>query len=95
MFMKIIAQLLLPILFFIADLSPALTQSLSREAELFEKYKNGIVTVLSDEGRGSGFVVSRKGLILTNHHVVVNSAFIQVQINDTLRVESECIARDQ
>ncbi len=79
----------------VAAYTSAVTQSRSREAELFEKYKNGIVTILSDEGRGSGFVISKKGLILTNHHVVINSASIQVQINDTLRVESECIARDQ
>ncbi|MBD3383317.1 trypsin-like serine protease [candidate division KSB1 bacterium] len=95
MFLKTITGLLILFLLCMPASPPAPAQSLSREAELFQKYKNGIVTILSDEGRGSGFLVSKQGLVLTNHHVVINSVTIQVQINDALRVESKCIAHDR
>src|SRR5262245_8542399 len=35
----------------------------------FKKLQNAVVTVWSELGRGTGFFISRDGLILTNQHV--------------------------
>src|SRR5260370_223256 len=41
--------------------------------EQFNRLKKTVVTVRSESGHGTGFVVDGKGLILTNQHVLGNS----------------------
>lgn len=64
----------------------------STESLLFQKYKDGIVTVICDEGKGSGFLIDTKGLILTNYHIVSNSGRYRVQINDSVKVKAKLVA---
>ncbi|NIR46524.1 MAG: PDZ domain-containing protein [Gemmatimonadetes bacterium] len=45
-------------------------------------------------GRGSGFIVSEDGYILTNNHVVANAHRIQVELPDNRQYEAELIGRD-
>ena len=45
-------------------------------------------------GRGSGFIVSPKGYILTNHHVVEDAKRIMVSLSNGDEVEAEVIGAD-
>ena len=46
------------------------------------------------EGTGSGFVVSKDGLILTNNHVIANAQVITVTLNDKTQYKGKVIGRD-
>jgi hypothetical protein len=61
---------------------------------LFKKYENSVVTVWSEIGQGTGFVVDPAGLILTNQHVVGPSEYIAVQFDETRKVEAKLVAFD-
>lgn len=43
---------------------------------------------------GSGFIIDRNGLILTNNHVVENSEKILVRLSDELEFEAKLVGRD-
>src|SRR5260370_6365456 len=63
-------------------------------AVLFKKYQNSVVTVWSEFGHGSGFVIDADGLILTNQHVVGPSGYIAVQFDEKRKVEAKLVAFD-
>jgi serine protease Do len=45
-------------------------------------------------GQGSGVIVSREGLILTNHHVVANAATVEVVLADRRQYRGRIVASD-
>ncbi len=63
-------------------------------AQLFKKYQNSVVTVWSELGHGTGFVVTSEGLILTNQHVIGPSELIAVQFDSKRKVEAKLVAFD-
>jgi len=63
-------------------------------AVLFKKYQNSVVTVWSEFGHGSGFVIDASGLILTNQHVIGPSQYIAVQFDEKRKVEAKLVAFD-
>ncbi len=58
----------------------AFTQrEMSKEAIIFRATRDAVCTVYSDRGQGSGFLVDKAGLILTNSHVITNSSRLSVK----------------
>ena len=55
-------------------------------AVFFRRYQNSVVTVWSEIGHGTGFIVDAKGLVLTNQHVVGPSEIIAVQFDQQRKV---------
>lgn len=73
----------------------AFTQrEMSKEAIIFRATRDAVCTVYSDRGQGSGFLVDKAGLILTNSHVITNSSRLSVQIKPNTRVQAILLADD-
>jgi S1-C subfamily serine protease len=77
-----------------APAAPKGGSSESNLTELFKRLKNAVVTVRSETGHGTGFFVDRKGLVLTNQHVVGNSGYLAVQFDREHKVAARLIAAD-
>lgn len=58
---------------------------------LFREWQDGVVTVWSDTGHGSGFLIDQRGLIATNQHVVGRAEVVQVQLSPTVKVPARVI----
>jgi serine protease Do len=55
----------------------------------------GAPPALPRRGLGSGFIIDRKGLVLTNNHVVENAEKITVKLADEREFNAKIIGRDQ
>jgi S1-C subfamily serine protease len=60
----------------------------------FQKLQNGVVTVWSELGHGTGFIISRDGLILTNQHVIGSSEYIALQFDAKRKIPAVLLAAD-
>lgn len=58
----------------------------------FSKLKNSVVTVWSEIGHGTGFIVDDAGLVITNEHVVSRSDQVSVQFDEKTKVRAVVIA---
>lgn len=68
-----------------------LTRQIGDEAKIYRALRDGVATVESERGQGTGFLVDSQGLILTNHHVVEGSRSIVVRFLPGLRVAARLV----
>src|SRR5215472_3259769 len=61
-------------------------------SKLYEKASPAVVQIMTDDGSGSGFLITPFGHIATNYHVVRNSRYIAVQFHDGRKVKADVIA---
>ncbi len=63
-------------------------------AVMFQKYQKSVVTVWSEIGSGTGFIVDSAGLVMTNQHVIGPSELISVQFDSKRKVAAKVLAFD-
>lgn len=76
-----------------AQSAPATTVAYDYSA-MYAAVNPSIVKVHADAGHGSGFLVSTKGLIATNHHVVANCRYLAIEFADGRKVACELVLLD-
>ncbi len=70
------------------------TTSVTVEGRIFTESRNGVVTVESELGHGSGFLIDSAGMLLTNAHVVEGSRELAVDFDSNHRFVAEKLAVD-
>ncbi|MGA7792023.1 MAG: S1C family serine protease [Candidatus Acidiferrales bacterium] len=61
---------------------------------MFQKYQKSVVTVWSEIGSSTGFIVDSAGLVMTNQHVIGPSELISVQFDAKRKVAAKVLAFD-
>jgi Trypsin-like serine proteases, typically periplasmic, contain C-terminal PDZ domain len=67
---------------------------ISEVAELFKTLRNGVVTIEAELGSGTGFIIDKKGLVLTNQHVISETSEIRVRFDKHTSVKARLLATD-
>ena len=78
----------------VCDQAPA-ARKVSEEAVIFRETKDAVFIIYGDRGHGSGFLVDKVGLVLTNAHVIASSSRISVQLDRSTRVRAMLLAEDK
>jgi len=60
----------------------------------FKHFRNSVVTVYSESGSGTGFLVDPAGLLITNEHVISKSEYLAVQFDEKRKVTATLLASD-
>jgi hypothetical protein len=67
----------------------------SDEARVYKDLKAGVVTVECDLCSGSGFVVDKRGLILTNQHVANGTHWAAIRFDRGIRINANVVQEDK
>ncbi|MBP7862620.1 trypsin-like peptidase domain-containing protein [bacterium] len=74
----------------------AFGREISKAGEIFQNAKDGVVTVFSSTGWGSGFLADSSGLIVTNSHVVnEQSGHLRVKFRQNEVLEALILENDR
>lgn len=76
-------------------LSKVPKSSLTDNAEIIKNSINSVVTVKTEFGHGSGFLISENGYAITNSHVVADTDKIEVIFNNNITLPAEIITNDK
>jgi len=60
----------------------------------YKRLQNAVVTIWSEFGHGTGFIVDPSGLILTNQHVLGPSDYVAVQFDDVTKTAAAKLIAD-
>lgn len=74
--------------------SPLETAAAPDFPRLFREWQGSVVTVWSEGGHGTGFLVDAAGLFLTNEHVVSGSTYVAIQFDEKTKVRAQVVAAD-
>ena len=61
---------------------------------IYAKSVPALVSVVTDEGAGSGFFISEEGHVITNHHVIASGDNLRIYTQQGNVVEAELMAKD-
>ena len=82
-------------LFWVVCSQASAAREVSEEAIIFRATRDAVFTIYGERGNGSGFLVDKAGLILTNSHVIASSNRISAQLNPKIRVPAILLAEDK
>jgi S1-C subfamily serine protease len=90
-----------------AAAAPAFDQEEQQNISVYKKALPSVVNITSTEvafdffygpvpqqGQGSGFVLTKDGLILTNNHVIGNAQRVEAMLSDKHKYKAKVLARD-
>jgi hypothetical protein len=73
-----------------------LAREFSKSGEIFQQIKGGVVTIFTSVGHGSGFLIDKSGLILTNNHVINDqSGHLRVKFGQNQVLEARVVEKDR
>ena len=82
-------------LFWVVCSQASAAREVSEEAKIFRATRDAVFTIYGERGHGSGFLVDKAGLILTNSHVIASSNRISAQLNPKTRVPAILLVEEK
>lgn len=79
----------------VTDLAGGRGAQVDQLADQFKRLKPSIVTIWTQDGHGTGFLVEPSGLIVTNQHVVAGHTYLAAQFDSTRKLTAELLAEDK
>lgn len=70
-------------------------RDITRGGEMFKTLRDGVVTVQGELEPGTGFILDKSGLVLTNQHVIDQSNEIRVRFDKYTAVRARVLAVDK
>lgn len=67
----------------------------TEEARVFEASKPSVFLIEADAKQGSGFLVDRSGLVVTNHHVAGTARYLAAKIDPRRKYPAQLLAADK